>query len=173
MGDAVSIAVGAGMGASGLMKIITALVAGGAITITTSGIGAGAGVAVSVAGIAIGAIEAGYAVAVMQAAISNFNNDYDKLRKLGKGTESAGQWNKGSFDNPEDSLNWHFQKHGQEVGAKNAGEYMRKAEEFAKNIKGATKKQIGGSTSGVTRYYKNGKYIDIASDNTIVSFGKQ
>ena len=32
---------------------------------------------------------------------------------------------------------------------------------------------IEGVTEGVTRYTKNGKFIDLASDGRIVSFGKQ
>lgn len=68
----------------------------------------------------------------------------------------------------------HFEKHGEEVGAKNVQQYLRKAEEFARNLKGARKaRNIPGETANVTRYYKNGKYIDLASDGTIISFGKQ
>lgn len=84
----------------------------------------------------------------------------------------AGKWHKGSFSSPEESLIKHFKKHGAEVGATNVEQYLRKAESFANNLRGATKKPISGATSGVIRYYKNGKYIDIV-DGKIISFGKQ
>ena len=63
---------------------------------------------------------------------------------------------------------------GDGVGAKNTEQYLRKAEEFAKNAKkGSTKSRVRGEVEGVIRYKKNGKYIDIAPDGSIVSFGKQ
>ena len=86
---------------------------------------------------------------------------------------NCGKWNKGSFDSQEDSLNKHYNKHGDEVGAKDMQQYLRKAESFAQNLRGAKKARISGHTQGVTRYYKNGKYIDLAPDGTIISFGKQ
>ena len=66
----------------------------------------------------------------------------------------------------------HFYKHGKEVGATSAEQYLRKAEGFRVNLRGATKHPVDGFTEGVMRYIKNGKYIDLAPDNTIVSFGK-
>ena len=84
----------------------------------------------------------------------------------------AEKWNKGTFDTSEDSLMYHFKKHGQEVGASDVEQYLRKAEAFSEQLKGATKKSINHPTPGVTRYYKNGKYIDKIG-NQIVSFGKQ
>ncbi len=62
---------------------------------------------------------------------------------------------------------------GAEVGAKNIEQYVRKAEEFSKNLRGAEKHSVDGFVDGVTRYIKNGKYIDIAPDGTIISFGKR
>ena len=68
----------------------------------------------------------------------------------------------------------HYNKHGSEVGANSPEQYLRKAEEFARNLKGSRKAyNIPGYTEGVTRFYKNSKYIDLASDGTIISFGKQ
>jgi hypothetical protein len=51
--------------------------------------------------------------------------------------------------------------------------FMRKATEFAKNLRGAQKFSIDGAVEGVKRYVKNGKYIDLAPDGTIISFGKR
>lgn len=86
----------------------------------------------------------------------------------------TGKWNKGSYDNAEQSLQKHFEKHGDEVGAKDPQQYLRKAEEFAKTAKkGATKSPVSGAVEGVIRYKKNGKFIDLAPDGSIISFGKQ
>ncbi|AKG08472.1 hypothetical protein AAX05_09390 [Moraxella bovoculi] len=71
------------------------------------------------------------------------------------------------------SLQAHFNKHGAEVGAVNVEQYLRKAEAFKQNLRGATKSPVAGQTNGAVRYKKNGKYIDIAPDGSIISFGKQ
>lgn len=82
----------------------------------------------------------------------------------------TGNWNKGSYSSAEDSL----KKHGSEVNAQNAEQYLRKAEEFARTAKkSSTKSPVNGATQGITRYKKNGKYIDLAQDGSIISFGKQ
>lgn len=82
-------------------------------------------------------------------------------------------WNKGSFDNIENSAEYHFKKHGKEVGAGDLAQYLRKAEDFARTAKkGSTKSYVDGAVEGTIRYKKNGKYVDIAPDGTIVSFGK-
>lgn len=41
------------------------------------------------------------------------------------------------------------------------------------NLRGAKKYGVDGAVEGTTRYVKNGKYIDLAPDGTIVSFGKR
>lgn len=79
-------------------------------------------------------------------------------------------WNKGTYDTTEDSLIDHFIRHP-EVEAKSPSQYLRKAEGFKQNLKGATKSPVDGSVEGVVRYKKNGKYIDLAPDGTIVSYG--
>ena len=86
---------------------------------------------------------------------------------------SVGSWGKGSYDDSMASLQAHFNKHGAEVGAVNVEQYLRKAEAFKQNLRGATKSPVAGQTNGVVRYKKNGKYIDIAPDGSIISFGKQ
>ncbi|GGH61419.1 hypothetical protein GCM10008014_36840 [Paenibacillus silvae] len=83
------------------------------------------------------------------------------------------KWNKGSFHKVEDSAEYHFKKHGASVGAETLEQYIRKAEEFARTAKkGSTKSTVSGAVEGTIRYKKNGKYVDIAPDGTIVSFGK-
>ena len=84
----------------------------------------------------------------------------------------ADKWHQGSYKSPGESLDKHFRKHGKEIGASNVEQYLRKATEFSKSLRGAKKANISGATSGVIRYYKNGKYIDMVGGK-IISFGKQ
>lgn len=42
---------------------------------------------------------------------------------------------------------------------------------FAANLKGAKSAPVEGVTENVTRYKKNGKYIDIDVEGNIISFG--
>jgi hypothetical protein len=84
----------------------------------------------------------------------------------------TGKWGKGSYGSPEESLLEHFKKHGRQVGADDVDQYLRKAEGFAQNLRGAKKDPVEGATPGVTRYRKLGKYIDIDKDGNIISFGK-
>lgn len=86
---------------------------------------------------------------------------------------ATGRWAAGSFDDAAASLAFHFEKHGAEVGAADAIQYRLKAEAFAKNLRGARKFPVNGATEGVTRYVKNGYYIDIAADGSIISYGVQ
>ncbi|MDE6981822.1 MAG: hypothetical protein K2P60_10550, partial [Lachnospiraceae bacterium] len=80
-------------------------------------------------------------------------------------------WSKGTFDSIEDSLKYHFNKHGQEVGAKDINQYVRKAKEFSKNLKRARVSYPKEGTPGAKTYTKNGKYITIDSDGKILTFG--
>ncbi|WP_233958926.1 hemagglutinin repeat-containing protein [Pectobacterium versatile] len=84
-----------------------------------------------------------------------------------------GSWHQGSFGSSEGSLQKHYEKHGKEVGATSTEQYLNKAKAFATNLKGARTVNINGATDGVTRYYKNGKYIDMTKDGKIISFGRQ
>ncbi len=82
-------------------------------------------------------------------------------------------WHQGSFGSSEDSLQKHYEKHGKEVGATSTEQYLNKAKAFATNLRGAQTENISGATNGVTRYYKNGKYIDMTNDGKIISFGRK
>ena len=64
------------------------------------------------------------------------------------------KWSAGSFDTPNDSLLYHFNKHGAEVKAKSAEDYYKKALNFAANLKGAKSAPVEGVTENVTRYKK-------------------
>ena len=93
--------------------------------------------------------------------------------EAGRSAMETGQWGKGSYGSAEESLLDHFSRHGTEVGAKDAAQYLRKAEGFSQNLRGAQKSPVPGDTPGVTRYKKLGKYIDIDSEGNIISFGAQ
>ena len=80
-------------------------------------------------------------------------------------------WNKGSFDSVEESVARHYYIHASEVGASSIEQYIRKAEGFKINLRGATKSYVDGAVGGVIRYKKAGRYIDLAPDGTIISFG--
>ena len=52
--------------------------------------------------------------------------------------------------------------------------YLRKAEGFARTAKkGSSKSRVSGAVEGVIQYKKNGKYIDLVPDGSIISFGRQ
>ena len=91
--------------------------------------------------------------------------------KLKISNESKEKWSKGSFDSVEDSLKYHFKEHGEEVGATNIDQYVRKAEGFSQNLRGAHKSYPPNGTPGAVRYTKNGKYIIIGPNGKILSFG--
>lgn len=83
-------------------------------------------------------------------------------------------WHRGSFSSVAASLNYHFGKHG--VGATNIVSYAQSARNFKSNLSGAKSSKVNGSTPNVTRWKKNGKYIDICGNKNlgkIISYGRQ
>ena len=83
-------------------------------------------------------------------------------------------WGYGSFSSKEACLENHFNKHALSMGITNIISYVNSAISFRINLRGATNSIVSGFTEGVTRWKKNGKYIDIAGDkNTvyIISYG--
>ena len=173
--DSLKFGVGMAVTAAG---IILALLGGGS-EILTGGVSTAISVPAAASGIAI----AGTGLAISGSALAKMfdvriqKSESSKGNGDGKNSQenaNSSEWNKGSFDSSQESLDYHFNKHGEEVGAKNTEQYLRKAEEFAKNAKkGSTKSRVRGEVEGVIRYKKNGKYIDIAPDGSIVLFGKQ
>ncbi|MCQ2601215.1 MAG: hypothetical protein MJ184_07615 [Treponema sp.] len=85
-------------------------------------------------------------------------------------------WGKGTFSNANESLLYHFDKHGKEVGAINIQQYLNKAKGFSQNLKNAKKIPSKNSLTGeynATRYEKNGKFIILDNETKdILSFGK-
>ena len=87
---------------------------------------------------------------------------------LSEAKQLVGGWSKGTFEKVGASIAYHFGRHGSEVGAGSVWQYLRKAEGFAKNLKGATKTALD---DGATRYTKNGKYVILDQDKKILSYG--
>lgn len=81
-------------------------------------------------------------------------------------------WGKGNFDTINKNFLYNYRTHSDEVGAKSQEQYLRKAKTFSKNLKGAVYKGEVKGLSGVERWEKNGKYIDIDKNGDIISFGK-
>ncbi|MEX6487828.1 hemolysin [Fusobacterium animalis] len=91
---------------------------------------------------------------------SNSNVSIEDTKNLEKELEELKDgWGKGSFSDKE------------EVGADSLFQYLRKAKAFSKNLRGAKKSNVMGATKGVIKYEKNGKYIEIAPNGDIISFG--
>ena len=86
-------------------------------------------------------------------------------------------FSKGSFNSVNDCVGYHFAKHGAEVGASNATQYVNTAMKTARTVirTGVTPvRAVAGATANVMRYEVGGYYIHMAIDGlkvVIVSFG--
>lgn len=81
----------------------------------------------------------------------------------------VGAWGSGTFRNLSQSVTYHFGKHGAEVGASNVWQYLRKAEGFARNLRGAKVTEL---EDGARRYVKNGYYLIKDKAGKILSYGR-
>jgi hypothetical protein len=81
------------------------------------------------------------------------------------------RWAAGSFGSRAESLLYHFQKHGRDVGATSMGQYLNNALGFAGNLRSATRSRVDGTLGGVIRYKKLNKHFDLDDVGNIVSFG--
>ncbi len=103
---------------------------------------------------------------------NNSNKSIEDTKNLEKELEELKDgWGKGSFSDKEATIEYHYKKHKEEVGADSLLQYLRKAKAFSKNLRGAKKSNVMGATKGVIKYEKNGKYIEIAPNGDIISFG--
>ena len=103
---------------------------------------------------------------------NNTNKSIEDTKNLEKELEELKDgWGKGSFSDKEATIKYHYNKHKEEVGADSLLQYLRKAKAFSKNLRGAKKREVTGATKGVIKYEKNGKYIEIAPNGDIISFG--
>ncbi len=96
---------------------------------------------------------------------------------MGAGSQMTCGFAKGSFNSVDDCLNYHFKKHGAEVGAKSISEYVKLAEQTANTvIKNGIPaiREVAGATTNVFRYEVGNYYIHMAQsakEIIIVSFG--
>ncbi len=96
---------------------------------------------------------------------------------MGAGSKMTVGFGKGSFNSSKECLNYHFNKHGAQVGASNVKEYSRMAAQTAKEVVDkniVAKKLVEGATANVYRYKVGKFYIDMAKtakEIIIVSFG--
>ena len=68
---------------------------------------------------------------------------------------------------PSFLLRYHFSTHGPEVGAKSMLQYMRKAWELNRSLRGAEGKLL---RNGATRFEKNGYFIIKDAEGRILSY---
>ena len=87
---------------------------------------------------------------------------------LSEAKQLVGGWAAGTFEKIGASIAYHFEKHGAEVGASSVWQYLRKAEGFAMNLKGASRTAL---ENGATRYEKKGKYVILDQSKKILSYG--
>ena len=96
---------------------------------------------------------------------------------MGAGTKMTVGFGKGSFKTSKECLNFHFKKHGAEVGAKTVKEYSKLAAQTAKQVVDkniAATRLVKGATANVYRYEVGKYYIHMvksAKEIIIVSFG--
>lgn len=96
---------------------------------------------------------------------------------MGAGSQMTCGFAKGSFNSVEECLEYHFRKHGAEVGAQTVSEYVRLAEQTANAvIKNGIPaiREVAGATANVFRYEVGNYYIHMAMSGKeiiIVSFG--
>lgn len=88
-----------------------------------------------------------------------------------KSKKDTGNWGRGAFDSVEELLQYHFEEHGKEVGAKDIEQYTRRAERFRERVKSAKKTLSENGTPGSVCYTQNGKYIIIGFNKEILSYG--
>ena len=82
-------------------------------------------------------------------------------------------WHPDSYSSSCASLVDHWSRHGDEIQAEDLDQYLKKALGFKQNLRRSQRCYPEGTTKGVTRYTKNGRYIDIAPDGRIISFGSE
>lgn len=77
-------------------------------------------------------------------------------------------WSRGTFPTVAESIKYHFIRHANEVSADNVWQYLRKAEAFTQNLRGA---KINISGNDALRYVKKGYYVIKDQAGKILSFG--
>ena len=84
-------------------------------------------------------------------------------------------WHEGSRGSSEESAMEHFSKHGDDPGvnANSMEQYVRKAQGFNNNLRGARTADAPGFIDNAVKYMKDGRYIIKAPDGRILSYGSK
>jgi RHS repeat-associated protein len=79
------------------------------------------------------------------------------------------KWSKGTFETLDESLAYHFEKHGLRAGtADSLLQYLRQADSFAENLQRSRTIRL---SEGATKFIKNGRFLIKDVEGKIVSFG--
>ncbi len=139
--DSLKFGVGMATTAAG---IILALLGGGS-EILTGGVSTAISVPAAASGIAI----AGTGLAISGSALAKMfdvriqKSESSKGNGDGKNSQenaNSSEWNKGSFDSSQESLDYHFNKHGEEVGAKILNNILERQKSLQKRKERINKK---------------------------------
>src|SRR5258708_2450205 len=87
---------------------------------------------------------------------------------LREAKELVAQWSKGTFPTVAESIKYHFMRHGKEVSANSVWQYLRKANAFTRNPRGA---KVYILENDASRYVKKGYYVIKDRAGKILSFG--
>ncbi len=78
------------------------------------------------------------------------------------------QWSKGTFPTVAESIKYHFMRHGKEISANTVWQYLRKADAYTQNLRGA---KVYILENDASRYVKKGYYVIKDQAGKILSFG--
>jgi len=175
LGDLLGVSIGLGVTIKGGSELGTGLFA------SASAVAAPLGIALS----ADGVVTAGAGITIAYTAAANLDDDFSKFQceqRNNDVSEYLDDWSAADRGSSGANMEYHYIKHGTEVGAKNLPDYCRKARAFRDTVlkKRLSHYRIGGATDNVYRWKFNGKYIDMeviqqagTTIYKIVSFGLQ
>ncbi len=87
---------------------------------------------------------------------------------LSEAKKLVSQWSKRTLPTVSKSIKYHFVRHGKEVLAADVWQYLRKADAFGRNLRGARTSIL---RNNCTRFMKNGYYLIKSETGKTISFG--
>lgn len=107
---------------------------------------------------------AGSATAIGAMILQSSGDDGDS-DSTGRNNPLLDNWGEGSRGSAYNNANYHYEKHGTEVGANSFDDYLRKANAFKNRVlskfKNPSTAHAPGSTPNTYRYRYDGKYVDL------------
>ena len=79
-------------------------------------------------------------------------------------------WSHATFETIPKSIRYHYRVHGDDVGAGNVWQYLRKAQGLRNSLRGAQRTALDG---GKARYTRNKRFLIINALGKIVSYGAE